>query len=109
MKAIELDEANDQVFNVGTGVATDVLTVANTLVEKYQTNVDISVSGQYRLGDIRHNFADLTNISNKLGFTPKYNFEDGIQNFVDWVNQQQIEEDNYEKAMLEMKEKGLYK
>ncbi len=109
VKAIELDEANDQVFNVGTGVATDVLTVANTLVEKYQTNVDISVSGQYRLGDIRHNFADLTNISNKLGFTPKYNFEDGIQNFVDWVNQQQIEEDNYEKAMLEMKEKGLYK
>jgi dTDP-L-rhamnose 4-epimerase len=109
VKAIELDEANNQVFNVGTGVATNVLKVANTLVEKYQSNVNISVSGQYRLGDIRHNFADLTNIFEKLAFTPKYDFEDGIQNFIDWVNQQQIEEDHYEKAILEMKEKGLYK
>jgi dTDP-L-rhamnose 4-epimerase len=109
VKAIELEEANYHVFNVGTGVATDVLKVANTLVEKYQSNVNISVSGQYRLGDIRHNFADLMNIFEKLGFTPKFDFDDGIHQFVEWVNQQEVEEDNYEKAIFEMKEKGLYK
>ncbi|WP_409303488.1 NAD-dependent epimerase/dehydratase family protein [Peribacillus sp. SCS-155] len=109
VKAIELDKANYQVFNVGTGVATNVLKVATTLVKLYETNVDIYVSGQYRLGDIRHNFADLSLIYDKLGFSPQYDFERGIQHFVNWVNQQEIEEDHYEKAILEMKEKGLYK
>ncbi|MBM4764482.1 SDR family NAD(P)-dependent oxidoreductase [Bacillus sp. B15-48] len=109
MKAIELDEANDQIFNVGTGIATDVLKVANTLVEKYQSNAKILVTGQYRLGDIRHNFADLSNVFNKLTFVPQYDFEDGIEHFVEWVNEQEIEEDNYDIAMTEMKDKGLYK
>ncbi len=109
MAAIESEEADYQVFNVGTGVATNVLTVANTLVEKYQSDVDISVSGQYRLGDIRHNFADLTETFDKLAFFPKFEFQDGIQHFVDWVNQQEIEEDHFDKTIHEMKEKGLYK
>ena len=32
---------------------------------------------------------------------------DGISNFVDWVSKQQIEKDNYEQSIKEMKEKGL--
>ena len=59
---LEKDEANNQVFNVGTGVAVDVLTVAKELVKNYGVNVSINVSGNYRLGDIRHNYADLTKI-----------------------------------------------
>lgn len=108
-KAIELDQANYQVFNIGTGISTTVLTVAAKLIENYQTHVNVMISGQYRIGDIRHNYADLTKASEKLSFIPKFSFEDGIKNFVDWVNKQEIQEDHYEKAILEMKEKGLYK
>lgn len=106
---IEKSEANFNSFNVGTGVATDVITVAQLLKEKYHSDVEISVSGNYRLGDIRHNFADITNIKTKLGFTPKYNFEQGISEFVKWVNEQEIVEDQYMKSIKELKEKGLYK
>lgn len=106
---IEKKEANGHVFNVGTGVATDVLTVANTLIEKYGIQVPVRVSGNYRLGDIRHNYADITAARTVLGFEPKWSFSDGIGEFVKWVNRQEVQEDKYEASIEEMKRKGLYK
>ena len=106
---LEVPEANGHVFNVGTGVATDVLTVANTLCEKYGIEVPVSVSGNYRLGDIRHNNADITLARTILGFKPKWSFSQGIEQFTKWVNQQEIQEDKYEASIEEMKQKGLYK
>lgn len=106
---MEVPEANGHVFNIGTGIATDVLTVANTLCEKYGTQVPITVSGNYRLGDIRHNYADITAARNILCFEPKWNFSDGIDQFCKWVNLQEVQEDNYEASIEEMKKKGLYK
>ena len=106
---MEVPEANGHVFNIGTGVATDVLTVANMLCEKYGVQVPITISGNYRLGDIRHNYADITAAHTILGFEPKWSFSDGIDQFTRWVNQQEVQEDNYDSSIEEMKEKGLYK
>jgi len=106
---IEKDEANNEVFNVGTGIATNVIEVANGLINNYGINVPISISGNYRLGDIRHNYADLTKIKNKLGFEPKFTFDQGLKKFTDWVNTQEVQEDRYAKSIEEMKAKGLYK
>lgn len=106
---IEKDEANYEVFNVGLGEAIDVNTVASTLTRAYNSKSKITISGNYRLGDIRDNYADLTKIKNKLGFEPKISFEEGIRRFTKWVNAQEIVEDKYEKSIEEMKEKGLYK
>lgn len=106
---IEKDEANYEVFNVGLGKAIDVLTVANTLVNEYSSHSKVEISGNYRLGDIRDNYADLTKINDKLGFEPKVGFEEGISRFVKWVDLQEVSEDKYEQSINEMKEKGLYK
>lgn len=106
---LEVPEANGHVFNVGTGIATDVMTVANTLCEKYGIKVPITVSGNYRLGDIRHNFADISLARNILGFEPKWSFADGIAQFCKWVDKQEVQEDKYEASIEEMKSKGLYK
>lgn len=106
---IERDEANYEVFNVGLGEPIDVMRVANTLVETYNSNSKITISGNYRLGDIRDNYADLTKIKSTLAFTPKIGFEDGIRRFTKWVEKQEIMEDKYNKSIEEMKEKGLYK
>ncbi|QNX08744.1 NAD-dependent epimerase/dehydratase family protein [Acinetobacter seifertii] len=106
---LEKEEANNQVFNVGTGVATSVLTVADQLVRNYNMDVPVIISGNYRLGDIRHNYADLSKIRKYLGFEPKISFEDGIKKFTQWVNTQEIQEDRYQQSINEMKEKGLYK
>ena len=106
---LEVPEANGHVFNIGTGVATDVLTVAKTLCDKYGVHVPITISGNYRLGDIRHNFADISLARRILGFEPKWSFEQGIEQFAKWVNEQEVQEDNYEASIAEMKAKGLYK
>lgn len=107
--ALTRDEANGQVFGVGSGVATDVLTVARTLARHYGKDVPINVTGNFRLGDIRHNYADLTKAGKLLGFQPRISFEQGVKAFTDWVNGQQIQKDNYEASIVEMKAKGLFK
>jgi dTDP-L-rhamnose 4-epimerase len=106
---IENDAANNEIFNVGTGVPTDVLTVANTLVSYYGKDVPVKITGNYRLGDIRHNYADLSKIKSLLGFEPQFNFGRGVKLFVDWVNSQEIEKDNYQASIEEMRAKGLFK
>ena len=106
---IEKETANNQVFNVGTGVATDVITVATELSNNYGIQVPITISGNYRLGDIRHNYADITKARQLLGFEPKISFKEGLKQFTDWVNTQEIEDDKYQQSIDEMKAKGLYK
>lgn len=106
---IEKKEAAYRVFNVGSGVATDVLTVAQTLKNAYKSDSQIHVSGNYRLGDIRHNYADLSVITKQLGFKPSISFEEGIRRFTAWVEQQEVVEDKYDQSIEEMRAKGLYK
>ena len=101
--------ANGEVFNVGTGVPTDVLTVAQTIVNGYGKEVPLVISGNYRLGDIRHNFASMDKIKDKLNFVPKFTFDQGIKQFINWVNEQEIKKSNYEESIQEMKAKGLLK
>ncbi|MBL0145316.1 MAG: SDR family NAD(P)-dependent oxidoreductase [Chitinophagaceae bacterium] len=103
---IENDTIENDIFNVGAGVATDVITVAKTLVVKYNKDVPLTITGNYRLGDIRHNYADLTKIKNALGFTPKVSFEEGITKFAKWVTTQTIVESKFDVSINEMKEKA---
>lgn len=109
IRGIEVPEASGHVFNVGTGVATDVLTVARTLMKSYGAEVPLRVSGNYRLGDIRHNYADITLARKILGFQPRVDFPTGISRFASWVDSQRVQEDRYDDSIKEMKEKGLYK
>ncbi len=106
---MEVSEANGHVFNVGTGIATDVLTVAKTLCKHYGIEIPLTISGNYRLGDIRHNYADITKARKILGFQPKWTLDAGIKQFTDWVKCQELQTDNYEASLEEMKQKGLFK
>lgn len=107
--AIQSATATGKAYNVGSGICTDVLTVAATLKDIYQSDSNINVSGNYRVGDIRHNYADLTKIKKDLGFVPRINFEQGMKKFTRWVNMQDVQSDRYEQSIDEMKKKGLYK
>jgi len=101
--------AAGNIYGVGSGECVDVLTIANTLKGIYQSESKIEVSGNYRIGDIRHNYADLTKIENDLGFKPKVSFYEGMSLFTNWVKTQAVQVDLYDESILEMKSKGLYK
>lgn len=107
--ALTMPAAANQVFGIGSGVATDVLTVAHTLTDAYKKDVPVTVTGAFRVGDIRHNVADLTKARELLGFEPQVDFKRGIGLFTEWVLSQEVEEDNYDRSIREMKEKGLFK
>jgi dTDP-L-rhamnose 4-epimerase len=109
VRGIELEEPVVEVFNVGSGVATDVLSVATTLRQYLGGNSEISVSGQYRVGDIRHNVADLEKVSRLLGFKAQIPFEEGLRRFVDWALSERIAGDRYEESLEELRAKGLFK
>jgi dTDP-L-rhamnose 4-epimerase len=106
---IERGEANNHVFNVGTAEAIDVITVTEELQKNYGVRVPTNISGNYRLGDIRHNYADLTLIKQRLGFVPKINFVEGIKKFAAWVSEQAVQVDKYTESIEELKSRGLYK
>lgn len=101
--------AAGQVFNVGTGVPVSVMEVAQTLVRLYEADTTIEVTGNFRLGDIRHNYADMTRIHEALGFEPQWDFESGIAQLVAWAKGSGPQVSAYEKSLAEMREKGLLK
>ena len=107
--AIISDRKENEVYNVGTGVGITVEEVTKQLYKSYNKPENYSISGNFRLGDIRHNIADLTKIKNNLGFSPQVSFEKGMNKFCDWVKSQEVEEDRFQASMDEMKEKGLLK
>jgi len=98
---------NGIVMNVGSGIPTSVSQLADTLLKVAGFDVPIQVTGQYRLGDIRHCFADLTQVTKHLGFTPKMSLEDGLKGFCAWAMAQPVHADLSAKAEAELKEKGL--
>ena len=106
---LERGEASGEIFNVGSGSTTDVLTVAEQLILNYEMPTKINITGNFRLGDIRHNFADLEKIKTLLGYCPHYNFSSGIKLFCDWVMNQEIIENNFEESLSQMKSKGMLK
>ncbi len=106
---MEKDAANGEVMNVGSGTATSVSDVAQALAAAYGYQAPLQVSGNFRLGDIRHNYADITKIQRLLGYQPSVFFPEGVRLFAAWVNSQHVAGSLYEKSVNEMKEKGLMK
>ncbi len=105
MIAMENSRANYGMFNVGTGKQITILDIANTLTKLYGKDMQPKIVNNYRAGDIRHCFADISKIRD-LGYEPKVNLEDGMRELVDWGKTVEAE-DRSEDAHKELVEKGL--
>jgi dTDP-L-rhamnose 4-epimerase len=100
------DRADGATLNVGSGRPTSVEQVALLLRERLGGPAP-AISGQYRLGDIRHGYADLTAIRERLGFVPEISLDDGLTRFVTWVRNQPLEPDRLPQAAGELLARGL--
>ncbi len=105
--SLESNRSDNMALNVGSGTPISVLEVAQSLIKKYKSTVEIRVSGKYRMGDIRHNYADLKKIKKLLNFTPKINFNKGVTLFTDWVLSQSHSKDKYSESVEELKKRNL--
>ncbi len=104
--ALSKDAANGRVYNVGTGRATSVLQVAETLAELLDYGDPPEVLGKYRAGDIRHCVADISRISRELGYRPKVAFADGLRELLAWLRTQSAD-DSVDAASRELAARGL--
>lgn len=94
-------------LNVGSGQRTSVLEVAHLVVSQLGADVPVNVSGAYRLGDIRHNAADLSRLVALTGFRPQWQFADGLQRFLTWAQTHEAAEAGFERSLRELSERGL--
>jgi dTDP-L-rhamnose 4-epimerase len=105
--AMDRPEADNQVFNLGTGRQTSVGQVAEMLSQRLTGGeVRPDLRQQYRAGDIRHCYADLAKARRLLGFEPRISLEDGLEDLLTWV-QGQTAVDRFPQVEKELSTKSL--
>lgn len=105
--ALERNEADNEIFNVGSSERTTVLQIADLLLEKLGSSVKPVLTGKYRVGDVRHCYADIERVNTKLGYQPSYTVKEGISDFATWVKEQEEVIDLSDKANRELMERKL--
>ncbi|GJM33464.1 MAG: nucleoside-diphosphate-sugar epimerase [Saprospiraceae bacterium] len=106
--ALESSSVDGYALNLGSGDSISVLEIAKTLANVMNKNITPVVTGKYRDGDIRHCFANIDLIKEKLGWEPKYTFENGVRTLLDWLKSEsgiKTKNDSFE----ELKKMGLLK
>jgi dTDP-L-rhamnose 4-epimerase len=95
------------VFNVGSGESRTILEVFQALAATMGASGGVAeITGRYRVGDVRHCFADITRAHTELGFEPRIAFADGLAEFVAWLAEESAV-DRVEEATGELLRRGL--
>lgn len=95
-------------LNVGSGQSTSVMTVAQEIKAYFDSTSAINVTGAFRIGDIRHNIADVSRLKHVLDFVPNVPFKKGLANFLDWAAEQTPEDKAaYMRSVNELAARGL--
>jgi dTDP-L-rhamnose 4-epimerase len=106
--AMERSDADYSVLNVGTGRRTTLLELTHGLLRKLRPAGDLQpqIAGTFREGDIRHCFADISQIKKTLDFEPRVSLEEGYEDLAEWARTQRPV-DRTEQAFGELRSRGL--
>ena len=105
--ALNAPQAPGRVFNVGSGHRYTIRTVAQRMARALgKEHIHPSVTGNYRVGDIRHCFADITLAREVLGYRPQVTLEEGLTDLACWL-EKQVACDHVAEAHAELAARGL--
>lgn len=104
---LESDRPIWDAFNVGSGRSITVNAMAHTLARLLRKNITPEILGRYRVGDIRHCFADIAKIRDVLGFAPRRGFDAGMAELIDWVRTASRPVDRSGASLAELDRGGL--
>lgn len=107
-RSVNAEGDHVEALNVGCGERTTVSQVVEEIVKFYSSRSEVSVTGSFRKGDIRHNVADLTRARELIGYAPQWSFGRGIVQFLQWAASQEVSASGYESSLEEMRERGLF-
>jgi len=105
--ALEVEQAAGHVFNVGSGRHYTVRDIAARMAPLLGKDyIQPEITGKYRMGDIRHCFADISLARRVLGYEPRVSLEDGLVELATWL-EKQIAYDYVPQAYAELAARGL--
>jgi dTDP-L-rhamnose 4-epimerase len=105
--ALEVPSAAGEVFNVASGRVYTVRAIAERMAEVLgKSHVRPEISGKYRVGDIRHCFADISKARAILGYEPRVGLDDGMTELAAWL-EGQAAVDRVAQATAELAARGL--
>jgi dTDP-L-rhamnose 4-epimerase len=105
--ALDSPHAAGEVFNIGSGRAYTVREVADELASAVGVaHIEPVIANQYRTGDIRHCFADISKARRLLGYEPQVSLADGLRELAAWLDGQAAT-DRTDSAYRELAERGL--
>lgn len=105
--ALESPEATAHVVNIGSGQDCTVNEIALRMARVMgKAHVEPRITGKYRVGDIRHCFADIALARDLLGYTPRVTLEEGLETLAGWL-EGRISMDRVEEAAAELMQRGL--
>jgi dTDP-L-rhamnose 4-epimerase len=104
--ALERDEAAGHAINVGSGRSVTVREIGEKLAATVGKELQPELTGKYRIGDIRHCFADVSLARRLLGYEPQVELGVGMAEIAGWL-EGQVADDQVEKASAELASRGL--
>jgi len=105
--ALDVPQAAGQVLNIGSGCASTIYEVAALMAHVLgKTHLEPCITNTYRMGDIRHCFADITRAQTVLGYTPRVTLAEGLEEMVDWLAGQRPDDLSH-MASAELIKRGL--
>lgn len=105
--ALEVPEASDHVFNVGSGAHYSIRQIADEMARVLdRPEIEPEVVGRCRVGDIRNCFADISLAQDILGYEPEVSLEEGLSELAEWL-EGQTAIDNVVSASHELAARGL--
>ena len=99
------EEANYQVYNVGSGIPTTQRQFASALARKIGGEVAPIIPGEFRLGDVRHIISDVSRLV-ALGWRPRKNLDHILTDYLSWIQTQGLIKDYFAHAEQIMKATG---
>jgi dTDP-L-rhamnose 4-epimerase len=106
MLVLEKDEANYEVFNVGSGKATTVIEYAEKLSSKLGKGIKPEILGEYRLGDNRHSVSGIEKVRS-LGWRPRKSLDDIFDDYINWLRSMGDLSDYFSEAEKAMRASGV--
>jgi dTDP-L-rhamnose 4-epimerase len=105
--ALEKEDATGKVLNIGSGHSVTVNQIARSMAAimgKRQLTAEIT--GKYRIGDVRHCFADISLARRLLGYEPRIGLDEGLAELASWLRGQ-VATDRVAEASRELEARGL--
>jgi dTDP-L-rhamnose 4-epimerase len=106
LAAMDERAAPGHAINIATGRRVRILALAGRIAAALGSDLEPELTGEYRAGDIRHCFADVSRARELLGFEASVSLEQGLPGLADWVARHAVRERGDE-AVADLRARGL--